>query len=105
VNLELAAYVPASEQLRDWAYTNIHKEFYMEAVYSQSEFTFGKQDAEIEEDDADTSPAGSDEDEPEPESVEVEQDSEIPFESPEPAVKSGPKNLAAYHAEHGDDGF
>ena len=117
VNLELAVYIPASEQLRDWAYIMIHKEFHLEAVYSQSEMNLSNEPA-----DEDETDDAEDEDEPAPVRVdpdappvpvsveEVEDDGGIPFETTDPAAsqtafalpdpprKNGPKVLAAYHA-------
>jgi hypothetical protein len=117
VNLELAVYIPASEQLRDWAYLMIHKEFHLEAVYSQSEMNFSNEPADEDDTDAaDDDPAPDDDDPnapPLPLSVEEVDDGEIPFETPDPADsqtaftlpdpprmphKNGPKVLAAYHS-------
>jgi hypothetical protein len=50
LNLLLVAYLPASIQLRDWAWTHLHSEFHAEAVYSQSEMEFSNEPAEEEED-------------------------------------------------------
>jgi hypothetical protein len=37
LDLTMVAYLPASIQLRDWAWDNLHATFYLESVYSQSE--------------------------------------------------------------------
>ena len=50
VDLGLVAYIPASEKLRDWAWTHLHNEFYLEAVYSQTEL-FAEGDVDLEDDD------------------------------------------------------
>ena len=46
VDLLLTAYVPASIQLRNWAWDHNHKDFHMEAVYSQTEMEFTDEPAE-----------------------------------------------------------
>ena len=73
LNLLLVAYVPASVQLRDWAWVHLHMEFHIEAVYSQSEMDF-----EVDEDEE-----GEEEEAP----------------KPAKAKKSGPKELAEFHAK------
>jgi hypothetical protein len=78
INLEFVAYVPASVQVRDWAWTHLHQEFGLEAVYSQSELTF--------DDPGDDDLAGEEEEEEE--------------EPAAPPRKSGPRELAAYHSKH-----
>lgn len=40
IDLNVTAYVPASEQLRDWAWGTLHNEFGLEAAYSQSEMDY-----------------------------------------------------------------
>ena len=37
IDLSMVAYIPASIQLRDWAWENLHATFYLETEYSQSE--------------------------------------------------------------------
>lgn len=37
LDLSMVAYLPASIQLRDWAWDNLHATFWLESVYSQSE--------------------------------------------------------------------
>jgi hypothetical protein len=96
VNLELSAYVPASEQLRDWAYVMIHKEFHLEAVYSQTEMEFGESES-TDEDDPDSPAEDDDSDIPFGEDAELDPDNET--DGPiAPTKKSGPVDLAAYHA-------
>jgi hypothetical protein len=105
VNLELSVYIPASEQLRDWAYRMIHSEFHLEAVYSQSEMDFEDEtDADSDEDDE-----GEELDQDNEENAGLPKDQDIPFDTPAPAAaksaakppmpkKSGPRELAAFHA-------
>lgn len=81
VDLVLVAYVPASIQLRDWAWNHLHSEFHLEAVYSQSEMEF--------------SDIVEDEEESEDEDDELDTDNEQPAVK----VKSGPKELAEFHAK------
>ena len=84
IHLSMTAYVPASMQLRDWAWEHLHADFHLEAVYSQSEMDF----SDIQDDDE-----GPDEDDEE--EAELDPDNEEP-----PAKKSGPKDLAAFHEKH-----
>jgi hypothetical protein len=51
INLLLVAYVPASIQLRDWAWTHLHSQFHLEAIYSQSELSFSDLEEDDEEED------------------------------------------------------
>ena len=70
LNLLVSAYVPASIELRDWAWIHLHKQFHIEAVYSQTEMDF-----EVDgEDEGDEEPA-----------------------KPAKAKKSGPAELEAFH--------
>lgn len=90
IDLHLIAYVPAGPALRDWLYVQLHKEFGIEAVYSQSEMEFT--DEESEDGDSDSDDGGEDGDE-----EELDPDNE-----PEPMptrAKSGPKDLAAFHTK------
>ena len=82
ISLNMTAYVPASIQLRDWAWDHLHSDFHLEAVYSQSEMDF-----------SDLPDEGPDEDE----EAELDPDNE---EAPAQAKKTGPKDLAAYHEKH-----
>jgi hypothetical protein len=104
INLHMVVYVPYSIEMRDWASIHLHKDFYVESVYSNSEskLEFASPE-EFEDEKPDESPASDDpdpaEDEPE------DEDADLPFETPEPAAevparpkKSGPADLAAYHA-------
>ena len=100
VNLELCMYISASEQLRDWAYLMIHKEFHLECVYSQSEMNFGS--GELEDDDSDEDEDSEDGDDGPAQDAKAADD-EIPEHTPPAAVvmpkrpKTGPKDLAAFH--------
>ena len=79
LDLHMVAYIPASLDIRDWAWGHLHKSFWLEAVYSQSELDF--------------EPEANDEDE------ELDPDSEDePERKAKPKPKSGPKQLAEYHA-------
>ena len=102
VNLHLVAYMPFSKGMMEWASIHLHKDFHLEAVYSNSEMEFGEAE-----------PDGDEEDEKEDDPVTASQpvtssQEDIPFETPSPAAakgpvvmpkraKSGPKDLAAYH--------
>jgi hypothetical protein len=87
LELHLVAYIPASIDLRDWAWTHLHKSFWMEAVYSQTELDFdGAEEEEEGEEDGDTLPLTQP---PPGQRVKV-----MP-----PAAKSGPKQLAAFHEQ------
>jgi hypothetical protein len=91
VDLLLTAYVPASIQLRDWAWDHNHKEFHLEAIYSQSELEFSDE------------PDESDDDEPKEEDEDLDPDNEHdgPVAAPLPVrpAKNGPKQLAEEHAK------
>ncbi|MDE2102776.1 MAG: hypothetical protein KGL39_36365 [Patescibacteria group bacterium] len=55
IELAVTAYVPASIQLRDWAWETLHSEFGLEAVYSNSQLDFsGEPDEEEEDEDAES---------------------------------------------------
>lgn len=87
IDLHLTAYVPAGPALRDWLYGQLHKEFGIEAVYSQSEMEFTDEESE----DDDSEEEGEDQD--------LDPDNE---EKPAPMptrAKSGPKDLAAFHTK------
>jgi hypothetical protein len=89
VTLTMTGYVPASMQLRDWAWEHLHADFHLEAVYSQSEMDF----SDLPDDEE---PAEEDEDAEEPE---LDPDNEPVLATPKrPGKKSGPKDLAAFHA-------
>ena len=108
VNLHMAIYVPFTKEMMEWAAIHLHKDFYIETVYSNSEsklaFATADEtefvDGEPEEGE---SPEEDGEEEPELEDAEVDPDAQddIPFDPPADGkpVKSGPKELAAYHAE------
>lgn len=93
VDLLMAAYVPGSIQLRDWAWLHNHKEFHLEAVYSQSELNFTD---DLEEEDSED---GSEDEELDPDD---EHQGPAPS-SKNPRKKSGPKQLAEYMAAHPDE--
>lgn len=104
VNLELSAYIPASEKLRDWAYVMIHSEFHLEAVYSQSEMDFSDESEEDESpaEDADDSEEETEDDSDDSEPNSEDDDEGIPFDPPAAVTapkKSGPRELAEYHAK------
>jgi hypothetical protein len=46
VSLDFVAYVPANEKLRNWCWDHIHADFFLEAVYSQSEMDFKEEEEE-----------------------------------------------------------
>jgi hypothetical protein len=80
VNLHCVLYVPGSIEMRDWAWIHCHKEFYVEAVYSQSEMDLKGELEDIE--DEEEKPAEKTEPPPLPS---------------RPAKKTGPKELKDYH--------
>jgi hypothetical protein len=89
IDLNMTAYVPASMQLRDWAWDHLHADFHLEAVYSQSEMDF----SDIPDEDGED---GEKEDEPD-----LDPDNEgAPVAPQRPARKSRPQELAAFHSEH-----
>lgn len=90
LDLHITVYIPANVTLRDWAWDHLHREFYMEAVYSQSEMDFG---------DGETEEGESEEGEESGEEEEEEAESEVPAAKPK---KSGPKELAAFHQQEVD---
>lgn len=90
VDLFLTAYVPASIQLRDWAWDHNHNEFHLEAVYSQSELEFSDEPEESDEGDSDE---GSEDGELDPDD-EHEEPAPMPAR---PEAKHGPKELAEFH--------
>ena len=48
LDLTMVAYLPASIQLRDWSWENLHATFFLESVYSQSEMAWvGEEDREL----------------------------------------------------------
>lgn len=57
LNLEFVAYVPANEKLRDWCWDHIHGDFFLEAVYSQTEMDFNGEEASEEEEEDEEVPA------------------------------------------------
>ena len=87
IDLHVIVYVPAGPALRDWCYAQLHKEFGIEAVYSQSElFSDESEDDES--------------DEEEDEDGELDPDDEHEEPTPMPTrAKSGPKQLAEFHAK------
>ena len=85
VDLLMTAYVPASLQLRDWAWDHNHQEFHLEAVYSQSEMDFSDiPDEESENEDG--------------EEEETEEAETAPI-APQRPKKTGPKELAEFHTK------
>jgi hypothetical protein len=112
LDLSMVAYLPASIQLRDWAWDNLHATFWLESVYSQSELDWvGEEEA------PDTDPDTPEDDEgadvcetcgylpedcgcipDEDESEEDSEDEEDPIEDVEDdevAIKRHTKNLLA----------
>ena len=87
LNLHIIAYIPASIEVRDWAWTHLHKELYLEAVYSQSEMDF---DGEADEE-SDTGKGGDD----------FDPDDE--HEEKPAKKKSGPAELKAFHETQAKD--
>jgi len=106
VNLHMAIYVPFTKEMMEWAAIHLHKDFYIETVYSNSEskLAFATADeTELVDDDTeeDESPEeGEGEEEPE---LDPDAEQDIPFETAPPAGKSGPRELAAYHLNHNTD--
>jgi hypothetical protein len=116
VNLHMAVYVPFTKEMMEWAAIHLHKDFYIETVYSNSEskLAFATADeTELEDDDSDESPAEGGEDGEEDLDQDNEENApaaaqdEIPFDTPAPATakpvpmpkrKNGPKELAAFHS-------
>jgi hypothetical protein len=90
VDLLITAYVPASIQLRDWAWDHNHQEFHLEAVYSQSELEFSD---EPEEESEGEDSEGDGEEELDPDN---EEDGTVPMPA---RPKHGPKELADFHAK------
>lgn len=104
VNLHMAIYVPFTKEMMEWAAIHLHKDFYIETVYSNSEsklaFATADETEFVDEEAEDESP-DEDEDEPEAEGDTAEGQDEIPFDPP--AGKSGPKQLEANHLNHNTD--
>ena len=102
VNLHMAIYVPFTKEMMEWAAIHLHKDFYIETVYSNSEsklaFATADETEFVDEEDEDDSPEKG-EDEPE---LDPDAEQDIPFETP-PTGKSGPKQLEAYHLNHNTD--
>lgn len=101
VNLHLVAYMPFSKEMMEWAAIHLHKDFHLEAVYSNSEMEFGDEDPD------DDSDEEGDLDPDNEENAGLAKDDDIPVETPAPTAakppmprpaKNGPKDLAAYHA-------
>ena len=88
IDLTMTAYVPASIQLRDWAWDHLHKDFHLEAAYSQSEMDFSDIPDEETEDD-------SEDDDLDPDN---EEDGPVAMPA-RPATKTGPKELAEFHTK------
>lgn len=85
IDLHVIVYVHSGPALRDWLYAQLHKEFGIEAVYSQSEMEFSDE------------PDESDDDE----DLDPDNEHDGPVAAPlpaRPAKKSGPKELAEFHA-------
>ena len=70
LDLTMVAYLPASIQLRNWAWENLHATFFLESVYSQSEMDFVSEEEAIE----DNPDAPEDDEEEELDEEDVEED-------------------------------
>jgi hypothetical protein len=103
VNLHMAIYVPFTKEMMEWASIHLHKDFYIETVYSNSEsklaFATADETEFVDEEAEDESPDEDGEEEPE---LDPDAEQDIPFETA-PAGKSGPKQLKAYHLNHNTD--
>ena len=103
VNLHMAIYVPFTKEMMEWASIHLHKDFYIETVYSNSEsklaFATADETELVDDDTEDGESPEEGEDEPE---LDPDAEQDIPFETP-PAGKSGPKQLAAYRLNHNTD--
>ena len=105
VNLHMAIYVPFTKEMMEWASIHLHKDFYIETVYSNSEsklaFATADETEFVDEEAEDESPDEDGEEEPE---LDPDAEQDIPFETA-PAGKSGPKQLKAYRLNHNTDHF
>ena len=90
IDLKMTAYIPGNPQLRDWLYPQLHKPFFCEATYSQTEIDFGETRDE-DEDLADGAPV-------DPPPIKSGNASGKPAAAAKKASKSGPKDLALFHA-------
>jgi len=103
VNLHMAIYVPFTKEMMEWASIHLHKDFYIETVYSNSEsklaFATADETEFVDEEAEDESPDEDGEEEPE---LDPDAEQDIPFETA-PAGKSGPKQLKAYRLNHNTD--
>ena len=101
VNLHTAIYVPFTKEMMEWAAIHLHKDFYLESVYSNSEsqLAFATADeTEFVDDDPDTPPSPEDDDDSDDE-PELDLDPDHEEDGPVPASKkSGPQELKAFHA-------
>ena len=90
--------------MMEWAAIHLHKDFYIETVYSNSEskLAFATADeTELVDDDTEED-EGPDEGEDEPE-LDPDAQDDIPFDTAPPAGKSVPRELKAYHLNHNTD--
>jgi hypothetical protein len=103
VNLHMAIYVPFTKEMMEWASIHLHKDFYIETVYSNSEsklaFATADETEFVDEEAEDESPDEDGEEEPE---LDPDAEQDIPFETAL-AGKSGPKQLKAYRLNHNTD--
>jgi hypothetical protein len=93
VSLDFLIYLPATEELRAWEWLTIHSEFWLESVKSQGSLDLSDE-AEDEDEDEEISTG--------PVLTQPPPDKRIQVVPP-PAGKSGPKQLAEYHAQQVDD--
>ena len=92
VSLEFLIYLPATKPLHDWEWDATHAEFFIESVKSQGSLDLS---GEAEDEDNDEESTGPVLTQPPPDNrIQV-----VP-----PAAKSGPKQLAEFHAQAGADG-
>jgi hypothetical protein len=94
VDLHFVAYLPASEQWRDWAWTHRGADFWMAAEYSQTELDFSEESEEDE---------GNEEEEEEQAAAPVPSDPPARGSNKPPMPKAngknGPANLKQFHEE------
>jgi hypothetical protein len=94
VTLEFLIYLPATKPLHDWEWDATHAEFFIESVKSQGSLDLSGEAAEEDEDEDEEISSGPVLTQPPPDKrIQV-----VP-----PASKSGPKQLAEYHAQQSDD--
>jgi hypothetical protein len=92
-----------SKEMMEWASIHLHKDFYIETVYSNSEsklaFATADETELVDDDTEDSESPDEGEDEPE---LDPDAEQDIPFET-EPVAGSGPRELKAYRLNHNTD--